>query len=136
VTETCRVVRAGAAAEGATGLSYAAGISAETVGAARLCLQRLTIPPGGRARAHLHADHESAIYVVSGEVVTWFGERLEESVVTRAGDFLYVPPGVPHIPVNASDTEPAEAIVARTDPKAHESVVPLPHLDDLPHLRG
>ncbi|HEY1370087.1 MAG TPA: cupin domain-containing protein [Gaiellaceae bacterium] len=130
------MVRAGTAEEGATGLSYAAGISAETVGASRLCLQRLTIPPGGRARAHLHEEHESAIYVVSGEVRTWFGERLEESVVTGAGDFLYVPPGVPHLPVNTSDLEPAEAIVARTDPHAQESVVALPHLDVLPHLQG
>src|SRR5581483_9857526 len=49
---------------------------------------------------------------------------LAESVVTEAGDFLFVPPGVPHQPRNLSDTEPATAIVARNDPRDEENVVP------------
>ncbi len=65
--ERCRVVRAGAGYDGLQGLSYSAGISAESAGARGLCLHTLVIPPGGRVRAHLHAQHESAIYIVSGE---------------------------------------------------------------------
>ena len=61
--------------------------------------------------------------------MTWYGEGLRESVVTRAGDFLYIPAGVPHLPVNLSQTEPCVAIVARTDPNEQESVVLLPELD-------
>jgi len=93
----------------------------------------LRIPPGARAKAHLHEDHETAVYVLEGEVVTWFGERLEHHVVTAPGDFAYIPPGVPHLPVNYGAAE-AVALIARTDPHAQESVVSLPHLDDLPHL--
>jgi uncharacterized RmlC-like cupin family protein len=50
------------------------------------------------------------------------------------GDFIYIPPDVPHVPANASDTEWARGVVARTDPNEQESVELLPHLDGLPHL--
>ena len=133
MTSHCVAVRAGEAARGATGLAYFAGISSRTAGAKGLCLQLVTIPPGARARAHLHADHESAIYVLEGEVVTWFGDGLAEHASTGPGDFLYVPAGLPHLPVNYG-SEPATALIARTDPNEDESVVPLPELDDLPHL--
>jgi uncharacterized RmlC-like cupin family protein len=128
------IVRSSDTYEGKQGLSYAAGVSAETTGSTGLCLHRLVVPPGGRAKAHLHAHHESAIYVLSGEVAMYWGAELEQSQVVRAGDFVYIPPGVPHLPVNLSDSEEATALVARTDPNEQESVEVLPHLDALPHL--
>ena len=90
----------------------------------------LTIPPGGRAKAHMHESHETAIYVLSGETHTWFGERLESHVIVRAGEMFYIPAGVPHLPANLSD-KPATAVIARTDPNEQESVVLLPELDEL-----
>jgi len=66
----------------------------------------------------------------------WHGEQLESVAEVNAGDFVYIPPGLPHVPVNLSDTEWARALVARTDPNEQESVELLPHLDDLPHLRA
>jgi uncharacterized RmlC-like cupin family protein len=132
--ERCILVRPGESSEGTTGLRYAAGVSAETAGAAGLCLELATLQPGARARAHLHAGHESAAYVVAGAIVLWFGEALEEKVEARAGDFVYIPGGLPHLPANASATEPAVAVLARTDAGEQESVVPLPQLDGLPHL--
>jgi uncharacterized RmlC-like cupin family protein len=71
-----------------------------------------------------------------GELVLWFGERLEEKLVARAGDFLYIPGGVPHLPANASETAPAIAVLARTDANAQESSVALPALDELAHLQS
>ena len=130
----CRLLRPGAGIHGKQGLDYVQGVSAETAGAQALCLQTLSIPPGGRARAHFHAGHESAIYVVSGEVALWYGVRLEHRLDGRAGDFFYVPAGVPHLPVNLSDTTPVQAVIARTDPNDQERVVNLPELDALPHL--
>ena len=67
---------------------------------------RLTIPPGGRAKAHKHEAHETAIYVLSGEGAMYYGDRLESHLVSRAGDFVYIPANVPHLPYNASSTEP------------------------------
>ena len=62
----------------------------------------------------------------------WWGEGLAEHGVMRAGDFMYIPPGVPHLPVNRSATDSARAVIARTDPNEQESVVLLPHLDPFP----
>ncbi|WP_170984273.1 cupin domain-containing protein [Rhodoligotrophos defluvii] len=125
---TCRIVRPTHTYDGKQGLSYFQGIAAETVGSSGICMHLLTMPPGGRAKAHLHENHETAIYVLSGEVHTWFGDELEQHVVVKAGDLFYIPAGMPHLPANLSD-EPASAVIARTDPNEQESVVLLPHLD-------
>jgi uncharacterized RmlC-like cupin family protein len=129
------VVRAGEGVQGKQALAYFPGVSAETANARGICMHLLTIPPGGRAKAHLHADHESVIYVLSGEARMWWGENLHELLVVRAGDFLYIPAGTPHLPANMSQTDPTTAIVARTDPNEQESLVLLPHLDTLVDAR-
>ena len=66
------------------------------------------MPPGARAKAHLHESHETAIYVLSGEVDTWYGDELEHHILVKAGDLFYIPAGVPHLPANRSD-KPASA---------------------------
>jgi uncharacterized RmlC-like cupin family protein len=125
---TCRLIRPGNAYDGKQGLTYFEGIATQTVGSQGICMHLLTVPPGKRAKAHMHESHETAIYVLSGEVHTWFGDQLEQHAVTRAGDLFYIPAGVPHLPANLS-SEPATAVIARTDPNEQESVVLLPHLD-------
>jgi len=107
---------------GKQGLEYFAGVSAETAGAKGMCLHLVTIPPGGRAGPHLHENHESAVYVLSGAAGMWFGEELREHVWMNAGDFLYIPANTPHLPYNASETEPCVGLIARTDPNEQESV--------------
>jgi len=62
--------------------------------------------------------------VLEGRVETRYGEGLTQSVISEAGDFLFIPPGQPHVAINLSDTEPARAIVARNDPAEQENVVP------------
>ena len=128
---SCQVVRAGETFVGKQGLAYAPGISAESVGAQGIHLQILTIPPLGRAKAHKHSGHETAIYVLSGESGFWFGEKLEHYVSVRTGDFVYIPANVPHLPHNPSATETRVAVIARTDPNEQESVVLLPELDKI-----
>jgi uncharacterized RmlC-like cupin family protein len=134
MSRQCVPARAGEAAEGRTGVTYAAGICATSAGASGLCLQLASLPPGARARAHRHDEHEPAAYVIDGEMVMWFGERLEHKLVARAGDFIYIPNGVPHLVINGSDSEPA-VVLARTDPNEQEDVTELPDLDGLEHLR-
>jgi uncharacterized RmlC-like cupin family protein len=127
----CRVVRGGEGYAGKQGVSYGAGVSAQSAGAQHLCLHTLVVPPGGRGTAHLHEHHESAIYLVEGEGEMWWGEGLAHHVLVDAGDFVYIPAGVPHLPANRSTTAPMTAVVARTDPNEQESVVLLPQLDAL-----
>jgi uncharacterized RmlC-like cupin family protein len=105
-------------------LPYFTGISAITAGSRGLSMHVVVIPPGARAAPHLHEGYETAIYVLEGRVETRYGKALAESVVSNAGDFLFIPPGVPHEAINLSDTEPARAIVARNDANEQERVVP------------
>ncbi len=125
----CAVVRGADVVTGKQGLAFAPGISAESVGAKGIYLEVLTIPPGGRAKPHKHESHETAIYMISGEAATYYGERLEHKVESRAGDFVYIAANVPHLPINTSKTENAVAVVARTDPNEQESIVLLPELE-------
>ena len=104
-------------------LPYYVGISTATAGAMGLSMNLVVIPPGGSPKAHYHKDFETAIYLLRGRVETQFGENLQESVIHEEGDFIFIPPGVPHKPVNLSDSEPALAIVSRNDPNEHENVV-------------
>jgi uncharacterized RmlC-like cupin family protein len=120
------VVRPGATYEGKQGHTFFAGISRESAGSRALCLHVVTIPPGARDRPHLHEHHESAIYVVSGQAEGWYGEGLKKHVTVEAGDFVYIPAGVPHQPANRSQEQPLIAVIARTDPNEQESVVLLP----------
>jgi uncharacterized RmlC-like cupin family protein len=119
----CAVVRAGAGYAGRQGLDYAEGVSAQSVGSIGLCMHLLTIPPGTPAQPHLHEEHESAIYVLSGRAEMHFGDGLAERLEAGQGDFVYIPAGVPHRPANLSATEPVLAVLARTDPNEQESVV-------------
>ena len=123
------VVRAGPAFMGKQGHLLAPGISAQSSGAQRIHLQIATIPPGVRAKAHKHTDHETALYVLSGDSAMWYGEKLEGHLFARAGDFLYIPANLPHLPYNVSDTESCVVLIARTDPNEQESVTLLPELD-------
>jgi uncharacterized RmlC-like cupin family protein len=125
------VVRGGEIYQGKQGLDYTPGVSAETVGSEALWLGTVPLPPGGgRTKAHLHENHESALFLISGEnVEVYTGEELEHRDVANAGDFLYFPAGVPHVAVNRGE-EPALFVAARTDPNEQESVLMRPELDE------
>jgi uncharacterized RmlC-like cupin family protein len=99
------------------------GVSAATAGSRGLCMNMVIIPPGGAAEPHYHNGFETAIYLMKGRVETLYGAGLRQSVVNEAGDFIFIPPGVPHQPRNLSETEAAYAIVSRNDAKEQESVV-------------
>jgi uncharacterized RmlC-like cupin family protein len=130
---TCRVVRPGEAFQGKQGLMYSPAISAESVGSQGIHMQLLTIPPGGRAKAHKHASHETAIYMLKGVGAMWYGPQLEHHNLLHPGEFLYIPADMPHLPYNPSTTEETVAVISRTDPNEQESVVLLPHLEAI-HL--
>ncbi len=125
-----RVVKGSTPYTSAQGTVYAPGICAETVGAASLFLGVVTLAPGQRTKAHVHARHESAFYMLSGaEVELWSGPRLEHRAVAHPGDYLFVPAGIAHVAVNRSATQPAVFVGARNEATAQESVVLQPELD-------
>lgn len=105
-------------------LPYFIGISGKTVDSTGLSMHLVVIPAGAKAEAHIHVGYETGIYVLEGRVLTRWGSKLENEVVSEAGDFLFVPPGVPHEAVNLSSTEAARAVVARNDPAEQDKVEP------------
>jgi len=121
----------GGTPDGKQGLSYLKGIAKGSVGSTGISMLLLNVPPGGRSKAHRHEDHETAIYMISGETNFWYGERLEHHVVVRAGEMFYIPAGVPHLAANLLGDQPAVQVIARTDPNEQESVVLMPELETL-----
>jgi uncharacterized RmlC-like cupin family protein len=104
-------------------LPYYVGISEATAGAKNISMNLIIIPPAGAAEPHLHKGYETAIYLLKGRADTRYGEKLENSVICEAGDFIYINAGVPHQPINLSTTEPVLALVARNDANEQEHVV-------------
>lgn len=104
-------------------LPYFVGISRDTAGSDGLAMNLVVIPPGAAAEPHVHQGYETAIYLLEGRVETRYGRGLRHSVVNEAGDFVYIPSGVPHQPINLNTDAAARAIVARTDAGEQESVV-------------
>jgi uncharacterized RmlC-like cupin family protein len=122
--QTLRAIRPDRAVDTLQKLPYFIGVSGSTVGARGLSMHLVVIPPGARAEPHIHLGYETGIYVIEGRVETRYGEGLTQSIISEAGDFLFVPPGVPHEAINLSATEPARAIVARNDPAEQDKVAP------------
>ncbi len=104
-------------------LPYFLGISGNTVGATGLSMHLVVIPPGAKAEPHVHVGYETGVYVLEGEVRTRWGENLEHQVVSKAGEFLFIPAGVPHDATNLSSTHAARAVVARNDAAEQDRVV-------------
>ena len=126
----CRKFRPTGLYTGKQGFTCNEGIAKETVGSDAICMHLLTIPPGGRARAHKHATHETAIYMLEGVTVMHWGQAIDNMMEVVAGDILYIPADMPHLPFNpgpGNDT----AVIARTDPHEQESVMLLPELKGL-----
>jgi uncharacterized RmlC-like cupin family protein len=121
----CKVIRGGEAFRGKQGMDYFAGVSAESTGAAGICMHMLVLPPGGKAKPHYHESHETAIFQIEGSTSFYHGENLEFLDHVAEGDYVYIPAGVPHQPFNPTDRT-ARALIARTDPNEQESVVLLP----------
>lgn len=120
--KTCKVIRGESTFRGKQGLDYFSGISTESAGAQAICMHMLVMPPGAEAKPHYHEAHETAIYMLEGVTEFRHGPNLEFLERVSAGDYVYIPAGVPHQPYNPTDQR-AVAIIARTDPNEQESVV-------------
>jgi uncharacterized RmlC-like cupin family protein len=96
------------------GMQRRAAVTTELTGAMKLWAGTVTIQPGAKTGAHHHGDLESVIYVVNGLARLRWGERLEFVAEAEAGDFIYVPPYVPHQEINGSDDLQLKCVLARS----------------------
>ncbi len=96
------------------GMNRAAAITYARVGAQKLWAGTVTIHPNAKTGAHHHGEVESVIYVVKGKARMRWGEKLEFMAEAGPGDFIYVPPFVPHQEINANPNEPLECVLVRS----------------------
>jgi uncharacterized RmlC-like cupin family protein len=96
------------------GMTRAAAINAATAGAEKLWAGTVVIHPDAKTGAHHHGELESVIYVLRGRARMRWGERLEFTAEAGPGDFIYVPPFVPHQEINASTDDELSCVVARS----------------------
>lgn len=97
------------------GMTRAAAINMATAGANKLWAGTVDVQPNAKTGAHHHGHLESIIYVVRGRARMRWGENLEFMAEAEPGDFIYVPPYVPHQEINASTDEPLECVLVRSD---------------------
>jgi uncharacterized RmlC-like cupin family protein len=97
------------------GMNRAAAITYANVGATKLWAGSVTIHPNAKTGAHHHGPVESVIYVVNGRARMRWGEQLEFTAEAGPGDFIFVPPYVPHQEINASQEEPLMCVLVRSD---------------------
>jgi len=120
-TQGVRIVRAGELdlnTPQTPGMTRAAAIDFARAGAKKLWAGTVSVQPNAKTGAHHHGHLESIIYVVRGRARMRWGERLEYVAEADAGDFIYVPPYVPHQEINARTDEPLECVLVRSDQEA------------------
>ncbi|HEX4741757.1 MAG TPA: cupin domain-containing protein [Caulobacteraceae bacterium] len=100
------------------GMDRAAAITYARVGAEKLWAGTVHIHPDARTGAHHHGPLESVIYVLRGKARMRWGEELEFTAEAGPGDFIYVPPFVPHQEINASSDETLECVLVRSGGEA------------------
>jgi len=100
------------------GMERAAAINAARVGAQKIWAGTVKIAPDAKTGAHHHGDLESVIYVLRGRARMRWGEALEFVAEAGPGDFIFVPPYVPHQEINAGSDEPLECVLMRSGGEA------------------
>jgi len=96
------------------GMNRAAAITHARAGASKLWAGTVTIHANAKTGAHHHGELESVIFVVKGRARMRWGDRLEFTAEAGPGDFIYVPPFVPHQEINAGTDEPLECVLVRS----------------------
>jgi len=116
-SEGIRIVRAGELDTNTpqtAGMTRAAAITHARTGADKLWAGTVVVEPAARTGAHHHGEVETVLYIVKGRARFRWGDHLEFSEEAGPGDFIYVPPWVPHQEMNARPDEPVEAVVVRS----------------------
>ncbi|HEY1338756.1 MAG TPA: cupin domain-containing protein [Bryobacteraceae bacterium] len=112
-----RIVRAGALETNTPqtpGMTRAAAITYAAAGAQKLWAGTVVVEPNAKTGAHHHGELETVLYIVRGRARFRWGDRLEYVDEAGPGDFIYVPPYVPHQEMNARADQPVEAVVVRS----------------------
>ncbi|MBV9261267.1 MAG: cupin domain-containing protein [Pseudolabrys sp.] len=123
-----QIVKPGRTYAGKQGITYGAGASKETVGAEKICMNVMPMPPGARAKAHYHKGIETIAYMLEGSCAVYYGDDLERRLEVETGDHVFCPADVPHAPANESG-KPCTWLVVHSSGSDQDGIVLLPELD-------
>ncbi|MGO8913100.1 MAG: cupin domain-containing protein [Bradyrhizobium sp.] len=122
------LVKPGQTYLGKQGIIYGAGASTETVGAQKVCMNIMPMPPGAVAKAHYHKDIETIAYMLEGECAVYYGDHLQNRVQVHQGEQCFCAANIPHAPRNESG-RPCTWIVVHSSGSDQDGIVLLPELD-------
>jgi len=112
------------------GMTRAAAITTASAGAQKLWAGTVVVEPNAKTGAHHHGELETVLFIIKGRARFRWGDRLEFAVEAGPGDFIYVPPYVPHQELNADPSHPVEAVVVRSGQQATVVNLDIPSPED------
>jgi uncharacterized RmlC-like cupin family protein len=117
------------------GMNRAAAITHASAGASKLWAGTVVVHPNAKTGAHHHGEVETVLYIIRGRARMRWGDKLEFVAEAGPGDFIYVPPFVPHQEINARPDEPVEAVVVRSGQEPIVVNLDIPSPEELSDVR-
>jgi len=105
INKNVKLIKPGNKYLGGQGVTYNAGVSRNTAGSEKVCMNVLPMPPGVHSIPHIHKEIETIAYLLEGECTLFYGEKLEHHILVRKGEQIFIPENVPHTPYNQSKKE-------------------------------
>ena len=105
LSKNVKLIEPGKTYVGLQGVSYNAGVSRNTAGSEKVCMNILPMLPGVHSIPHIHKEIETIAYMLEGECTLFHGEKLEKQTLVKQGEQIFIPENVPHAPFNQSDKE-------------------------------
>ena len=105
LSKNVKLIKPGKTYVGLQGVSYNAGVSRNTAGSEKVCMNILPMPPGVHSIPHIHKEIETIAYMLEGECTLFHGKKLENKTLVKKGEQIFIPENVPHAPFNQSDKE-------------------------------
>jgi uncharacterized RmlC-like cupin family protein len=133
--QTLRIIRSGELDSNTPqtpGMTRAEAISYAKVGAQKLWAGTVVVHPAAKTGPHHHGELETVIYIVKGRARFRWGDRLEFVDEAGPGDFVYVPPYLPHQELNARKDQPVEAVIVRSGQEPIVVNLDIPSPEDAP----
>ena len=125
--KSVKLVRPGKKYLGAQGVTYNAGVSRQTAGSKRVCMNVLPMSPGVHSIPHIHKEIETIAYLLEGECTLFYGEKLENHILVSKGEQIFIPENVPHTPFNQSKKD-CIWVVVHSSGDDQDELIPMPEL--------
>ena len=100
-----KLIKPGKQYLGGQGVKYNAGVSRKTAGSEKVCMNILPMPPGVHSIPHIHKEIETIAYLLEGECTLFYGEKLENHILVKKGEQIFIPENIPHTPFNQSKND-------------------------------